>query len=779
MGAPGTFGAQLKRLREAAGFTQEELATVAGLSVHAISALERGDRRRPQFDTVRALSAALDLNDAARDALIERARRPGAETAVEELRDTTLPSPPTPLIGRSLELQTLRGWLEEPLTRLITLVGPGGAGKTRLALELARETVETGKTRLVFVPLAAVHDASFVGPSIAEAFGFSDVSELDLPRRIRVVCTNQPTLLVLDNCEHVLDAAPALAELLSATSSLRMLTTSREPLHIRGEREYVVGPLSLTDESARRTAPRDRTGAPAVQLFVERVRDVEPGFALTAASRPTVVAICRHLDALPLALEIAAPWMKALSPEELLRRLERDVLLSSMGRRDLPERQQTMTATVAWSYRLLRPHDQQVFRRLGALPHQFTLAGASAVVAGRQSDRGADDQVIGAIASLIDKCLLSRADSPLERPLYRMLETVRAYASLELAAAGQRDDAMDGLARYCVEEATLAAESLVGPEQPTWLHRVRDDLENYRRALAWLVEHQRFHDACDVASGLLFFWLIRGHSAEGLRWFDRILNAPSTEPNDQGRAAVGAALMLYAQGNVERPRGLLTRALALTEQTGDVLLAAEAETMFGHIEHGAGKPAVALERFTRGLNLFRSVGSNWGIGSALSGSGGVQLALGNAAEGERLLLESTAVLRGAGPWFLTPVLCFRAVLAVARGEADQAIGLMRESLTYVRELHDRFSFVHALLPLAAGAMLKGDDEWAARLLGASDAVSSSSGARVAVAVVQDLKRRTEAQVRERLGQQRWEREYAAGATCSIDSLLDEIDAALA
>ena len=511
--APGTFGAQLKALREAAGFTQEELAVIAGLSVHAVSALERGDRRRPQFDTVRALSAALDLKDADRDTLIERARAPRNGTAVEELRDAALPSPPTALIGREVELQTVRGWLEEPATRLITLIGPGGAGKTRLALELAREISEAGPTRVVFVPLASVHDASFVGPSIAESFGLSDASGLDLARRIRVACA-QPTLLVLDNCEHVLDAAPVLAELLSSTASLRMLTTSREPLRVRGEREYLVGPLGLQGDVAEGSTDVDLVRAPAVQMFVERVRDVEPSFQLTAASVPTVVAICRHLDALPLALEIAAPWMKVLAPEDLLRRLERNVLLSSMGRRDLPERQQTMTATVAWSYQLLQPHEQHVFRRLGALPHQFTMMGAAEVVAGRSRTSIADimDDVIGAVAGLIDKSLLQRADTGSgKRPLYRMLETVRAYASLELAAAGERDEAMDGLARYCVAEAVLAGQSLVGSEQAECLHRVRDDLENHRRALTWLLEHGRIHEACDIAWGLLFFWFIRGH----------------------------------------------------------------------------------------------------------------------------------------------------------------------------------------------------------------------------------------------------------------------------
>jgi len=195
------------------------------------------------------------------------------------------------------------------------------------------------------------------------------------------------------------------------------------------------------------------------------------------------------------------PWMKVLAPEDLLRRLERNVLLSSMGHRDLPERQQTMTATVAWSYQLLQPHEQHVFRRLGALPHQFTMTGAAAVVAGTSPAGAADtiDAVIGAVAGLIDKSLLQRVDTGSgERPLYGMLETVRAYASLELAAAGERDEAMDGLARYCVDEAGLAGQSLVGPRQAEWLHRVRDDLENHRRALTWLLEHERVHEACEI-----------------------------------------------------------------------------------------------------------------------------------------------------------------------------------------------------------------------------------------------------------------------------------------
>src|SRR6185436_19888017 len=231
----------------------------------------------------------------------------------------------------------------------------------------------------------------------------------------------------------------------------------------------------------------DLTRSPAVSLFADRVRDVQPAFQLSSVYAPVIAAICRRLDALPLALELAAPWIKTLTIEELLRRLEHDVLLSAVGPRDLPERQQTMNAAVAWSYELLGEQDQRVFRRLGVLPERFPL-DAVAAVAGEPITNQA---VVAAVARLIDKSLLLRAEtSTATRPLYRMLETVRAYAALELAAADERDEALEGLIRYCRREAALAAEGLAGRAQAQWLDRVREDLESYRSALTWLLQHQ-------------------------------------------------------------------------------------------------------------------------------------------------------------------------------------------------------------------------------------------------------------------------------------------------
>ncbi len=450
----GSFGAQLKGLREAAGFTQEELATIAGLSVHAVSSLERGQRRRPQVDTVRALAGALELDNDARDALFESSRTTASDTVVEELTGG-LPLAPTDLIGRDEALQTLQHWLTQPSFRLITLTGPGGAGKSRLALEVAHTVVADGATRVVYVPLAAIQEPSFVALGIAEAIGLSDLTAQELPARARMACGDRATLLLLDNFEHVLKAAPLVAELLKSIPSLKLLVTSRAPLRVRGEREFAVGPLDLdTDERSGAPQPADLNSSPAVQLFIERVRDVQPDFRLTPENGATVRAICQKLDALPLALELAAPWMKTLTADDLLRRLDRNVLLSPVGARDLPERQQTMSATIAWSYRLLGPNEQRTFRRLGVLRGHFRIEAAVAVLADPHGSPLASGDMLAPVADLIDKSLLLRAETSFaKRPRYQMLETVRAYAATELVASGECDAALEGLAAYCAREA--------------------------------------------------------------------------------------------------------------------------------------------------------------------------------------------------------------------------------------------------------------------------------------------------------------------------------------
>ena len=379
------------------------------------------------------------------------------------------------------------------------------------------------------------------------------------------------------------------------------------------------------------------------------------------------------------------------------------------------------------------------------------------------------------VAGLIDKSLLLRSEASVtHRPLYEMLETVRAYAAVELTESGERDDALEALARYCTGEAALAAEGLVGPAQAEWLDRVRDDLENYRAALRWLIEHLRPAEASNIAWGLKYFWLIRGHAAEGLQWYQEILNLPSLPPAAELRALEGAAVLWYTQGELERARTGLNRVLELAH-AGDMDTVVRAEDLSARVEHALGNLKAARDWFALAVDGFRSLGIPWGTGNALSGMASVALATGDVGQAEDLLDEAMPVLRQAGPWFLTWALYLRAILAVRRGNADEAIALVRESLTCIRDLQDKYTFAYTLVPLVAAAVLKGDDAWAARILGARDAVSERTGATVVLKLVHDLQVQSEREVRARLGPDRWAGAYTAGRGTSFDALLKHID----
>jgi predicted ATPase/DNA-binding XRE family transcriptional regulator len=772
-GALASFGAHLKMLREAAGFTQEELATISGLSVHAISALERGERRRPQLDTVRALSAALDLSDSGRNELLRRARAP-APSATPEFAGATLPIPPTALVGRADDVQVLLRWLADPAVRLITILGPGGVGKTRLALEVARAVEGDGAVRVAFAHLAPIDDTGLVACAIAEALGLAEISATELPRRARAACASSETLLVLDNFEQVLKAAPLVAEVLTAAGRLRVIVTSRAALRVRGEREYALGPLASSADAIT-AFDGQLARIPAVQLFVERVRDVKPGFQLTADNALTVTSICRRLDALPLALELAAPWIKVLAPADLLRRLEQDVLLPTEGPRDLPARQQTMNATVAWSYQLLSPEEQRMFRRLSALPGRFSLEAAAALQGDQETTPVSSGEALGPLVGLLDKSLLFRIETSVEsRPLYQMFETVRAYAARELTAAGERDAAREAVANFFLREATFAAAGLVASNQAEWLDRVRDDLENYREAMFWLIERGRPDDVSRIAWSLLFFWLIRGYAAEGLWWCEQILKFPSLSPLAESQSLVAATLMRYSKGDLAGANDALERALDLAHSAGDREMAAHAENLHGHVDQGLGNVDKARERFARTVENYRTLALPWGVGSALNGMASVALAGGDVGRAERLLNEATAALADAGPYFMTSTLYVRAILAIRRGNPDEAIAIARESLHRVRAIQDRFAFVYALLPLAVAASLKGDDLLAARILGARDMATERTGATVADQTVVDLRQQAEKTVRDRLSAAQWEEAYEAGRASSLDSLLGDL-----
>jgi predicted ATPase/DNA-binding XRE family transcriptional regulator len=774
-GPSRSFGARLKVLREAAGFTQEELATIAGLSVHAISALERGERRRPHLETVRALSAALDLPPEQRDALIASARGRAPALATEIGADR-LPLAPTPMLGRDPELRRLRQWIADPAARLISIVGPGGVGKTRLAIAIAQEIALEGTSRVVFVALASLRDKAVVASTIAESFALADTAGDALPDRLRVVCHNVPTWMVLDNFEHLMAAAPLVAMMLAAVPSLRILVTSRAPLHLRGEREFALNPLGCGTD-ADEAIPTELARAPAVRLFLDRIRDLVPDFRLTAANAASVRAICVRLDGLPLALELASRWMKVLPIDELLRRLKDPERLSAAAPLDAPERHRTMTAAVAWSVQLLAPDEQRALRRFGALPGRFSIDAAAAVLQG-ETDANRDDDAVRLVAGLLDKGLILRAETSAvpTRPAYYMLETVRAYALSALNAAGEYDNAVSGLEQYCRIEASRAAEGLIGPSQVAWLDRAREDLESYRATLAWLIEQGEVAKAAAIAWSLLMFLVIRGHATEGRRWFETLLDHPLSSAAEV-QSLIGAGTLQYLHGDLPLSHDTLLRAVGLSRDHDLPSLHAHAAMILGHVEYSMGNFEMARTLFAMSARQFHGRAEPWVVGNALGGLAWVALAEGDRAEAEQRIHEAAGVLGVLGPWFRALGNYLSALLAVQAGDANRALSAVRESLVLLRETQDRFGVMYAFAPLAGAASLLREDGWVARLVGASDALTERSGVRSVDPMGQKLWDRARLGAQTRLGPEKWARAYEAGRRSSIDLLLNEINRA--
>ena len=566
------FGTLLRRRRMTAGLSQEELAERAKLSAQGISALERGHRASPRPETVRLLAAALGLDAQARAELIAAARagvRPAVDAPVvappSALRPLPLPLPlpPTRLVGREREVATICAALrrDDHLaqgalgTRLLTLTGPGGVGKTRLALAAARELVDAFADGVAWVELAPIHDRpervpELMATAIARVVGAREVAGQSVTAALAAALRRRTLLLVLDNCEHVLAAAPLVAELLAGCEGLRVLATSRVRLQLRGEREVPVAPLAVPDQGtgdrgqgtgeqsltpdARPLPPEvvvGLAGVAAVRLFVERAAEIRPGFTLTAENAAAVAAICRRLDGLPLAIELAATQVKLLPPAELLARLGRRLPLLTGGPRDAPARHQTMRDAIAWSHDLLGENEQALFRRLAVFVGGFAVDAAEAVVATGWSEL----ELLDAISALVDRSLLIPLAPVDAEPRFGMLETVREYGLERLVATGEVDATRRRHA-LCFLEATERIEPLLfGAGQIAAVARLEVDRDNHRAALAWLEQAGESDHLLRLAGALGPFWDIHGPLDEGREWLDRALTM--SRPPDRPSAA--------------------------------------------------------------------------------------------------------------------------------------------------------------------------------------------------------------------------------------------------
>ncbi len=542
------FGRGLRRLRESAGLTQEGLAERAGLSVQAVAALESGRRQRPHTHTVKALADALGLSERKRAEL--EAVVPGRETPADLAPSEStsiptsvrLPLQPTGLIGRERDMVTLRPLLRSG-ARIVTLTGPGGVGKTRLAVEVARDLSEGYPDGVAFVGLAPLSDAGLVIPTMAHALGLREVGGEVLHDTLRTYLREKQMLLVLDNFEQVLGAASDVAGLVISCPSLTVLVTSRAPLRVRGEREYAVGSLTLP-ELSRIPAPTDAARSDAVRLFVERARDVLPAFELTRANAAAVAAICRRLEGLPLALELAAARVRTLSPTELLARLDHSLPLLAGGARDMPERQRTMRGAIEWSYQLLEEPQRMLLNRLSAFRGGWELEAAEAVGAGEGIP---EQEVLDLLTGLVEQSLVVVETREDGRTRYRLLVPVREYAEERLIQSGEAEETRRRHAEYFLALAEEAEAELAGPKQVNWLERLETENDNLRAVLGWTLDGaadgslEQTERALQMAGALWRFWEARGYLAEGHKWLESALAASEgRDLSARAKALIGA-----------------------------------------------------------------------------------------------------------------------------------------------------------------------------------------------------------------------------------------------
>jgi predicted ATPase/class 3 adenylate cyclase len=580
-------------------------------------------------------------------------------------RPTNLPVQPTPFVGREQELEEAQALLALEDVRLLTLTGPGGTGKTRLALQLAAELVEQFKHGVYAVSLAPISDPDLVPSTIAQTLHLREQPGEPIEETLSGYLEQKEMLVLLDNFEQVLPAAPSLAKLLRRAPKLKLLVTSRAPLHLSHEREYAVLPLP---------------GADAVTLFVERAKSVKREFELTEANEQAVREICARLDGLPLALELAAARVRMLPPAALLERLEERLPLLTGGARDLDERQQTLRSTIEWSYELLSEQEQTLFARLSVFVSGCTLEAAEAVC-------GAD---FDTLESLVEQNLVRQREDAQGEPRFSMLETIREYALARLDTSGEDEELRRAHADYFVALAEKAEPRLIGKDQLEWTRRLDAELDNLRSSLAWLVEHRDADSAIREVAALWWFWDLRGYVPAGREATSAVLSiADAAAPELRARALARA-------GNLALCAGELDEALLLTEQAAAIARAIGSDRdsilacyTLAWIELLRGAPAKGVEYANQAATLARSVAARWELALALTVLAWATSDLGNLKGAEEMLRESLSLSqeleddRG-----VSMSLGSLGTTAMLSGDYIRAIELSEEASTLLRRLDD-------------------------------------------------------------------------------------------
>ncbi|HEX8982655.1 MAG TPA: helix-turn-helix domain-containing protein [Ktedonobacterales bacterium] len=692
-----------------------------------------------------------------------------------------LPVQPSALVGREREVAAVRGLLSRDDVRLVTLTGAGGIGKTRLSLQAAAEVLDAFPDGVWNTRLSRLTDPALLLPTVAQVFDLKALGATPLGDVLRTYLRDKRLLLVLDNFEQIVAAAPEVADLLSACPGVKALVTSRVPLHLRGEHEYTLRPLALPDP-AHLPSLASLSQYAAVTLFIERAQQSMADFQVTNTTASAVAEICARLDGLPLAIELAAARVKLLPPPALLKRLERSLPLLTGGARDLEERQQTMRATLAWSYELLSPEEQRLFRRLAVFVGGCTLEAAEAVCIAPVGVESLRLDILDGLSRLVDHNLVQTREDEAGEARFGMLYVIREFALEQLEASGEEPKLHQAHAAYCLTLALQAEPHLNGRQARLWLDRLEREHDNLRAALGWSQGSGATTLAVHLAASLKEYWYWRGRIGEGLTWLLSTLsdsqNGPSTTdvPLDEmirvkALSAAGVCALWHA--NYPLASDLLGSCATLAKTMGNIGVAVEALHRLSLATFFQGDKALALGIMEESIAQARKQADLGVQASALCNQGYLYYHLGALDRSAASLGESLTLARQAGDLHLQTINLMALGQVVRRQrESSRARSLLREALDLAREVGDPRLIAETVEYLANIAAERGSGTRAARLLGVAAKLREPIGF-PQVPVDQAETEALVAPAREAMGEVAWAAAFAAGRALSLEDAIAE------